>query len=73
MTKKSQPKEKPVPAMCICGRPAVLVKARGGKMITCPDPMKCNANLRTRWCSHEETAIAEWNALVKSRKFRGGT
>jgi hypothetical protein len=70
MKAKKSKKEKPVPKACACGRPAALVKAREGKMVTCPDPVNCVANLRTRWCSHEETAIAEWNNLVCT--YRGG-
>lgn len=62
-------KKKETPKLCICGRPAVTVKGRGGKMITCPDPMHCKANLRTRWRSHEETAIAEWNNLISEFEY----
>ena len=67
MTKKAETKEKPTPKKCVCGKPAITVKVRRGKMITCPDPMSCQANLRTRWSSHESTAIAEWNNLVAER------
>lgn len=64
--KKTEKKEKPVPKRCVCGKAAALVKTRGGKMITCPDPLNCKGNLRTRWHRHEQLAVAEWNGLVSS-------
>ena len=70
---EKEKKEKLVPKPCVCGRTAVIVKARGGKMITCPEPMKCKANLRTRWAGHEQTAVAEWNNLVAGYRHNGGT
>ena len=62
--KKGEKKEKPTPKNCVCGRPALIVKAKPGKMVTCPDPMNCQGNLRTTWKKHEELAIVEWNGLV---------
>jgi ssDNA-binding Zn-finger/Zn-ribbon topoisomerase 1 len=67
---KSEKKEKPVPKKCVCGRGGIIVKSRAGKMISCPDPLNCKANLRTIWHSHEESAIAEWNGLVDSFSFQ---
>ena len=68
--KKSE-NQKPVPVPCVCGRPAVLVRTRGGKMYTCPDPMHCKGNLRTRWNKHEPQAATEWNTLVQSFRAAG--
>ncbi|MBE6977635.1 MAG: hypothetical protein E7438_03225 [Ruminococcaceae bacterium] len=71
--KEKNKKEKPVPKKCVCGKGGIIVKSRFGKMVTCPDPLKCSANLRTMWNSHEESAIVEWNGLVDSYAFRNKT
>ena len=64
MSKKSAA-EKPCPRKCICGKNPVLVCVRGGKkMYSCPDPMKCEGNMRTLWHKSEIQATAEWNTLV---------
>lgn len=63
---KSERKEKPIPKKCICGRGGIVVKSRGSKMVSCPDPMNCKANLRTMWYGHEESAVVAWNKLVDS-------
>lgn len=63
-------KEKLAPVPCICGRGGAIVKTKIGKMISCPDPVKCPANLRTTWHSGDETAIAEWNGLVQAERYR---
>ena len=47
-----------------------MVKIRSGKMVSCPNPMKCSANLRTKWHSHEESAVIEWNGLVAAEQYR---
>lgn len=65
MPKKEKPK-KPVPVPCVCGRGGIVVKTRAGKMITCPAPTVCEANLRTLWRSNEEAAIIEWNQMIAS-------
>ena len=64
--KDEKKKEKPVPEKCVCGAAAITVKARNGHMVSCPDPMNCNANLRTTWNKHQDLAIVEWNNLVCS-------
>ena len=61
---KKKTSEKPRPEKCACGKLPVLVSVRGGKMYTCPDPVKCSGNLRTMWHRHEILAIEEWNGLV---------
>ena len=63
-------KEKQTPLNCVCGCPAVIVKARGrgGKMISCPNPEKCAGNIRTMWHDRLDEAIAEWNVLVTASK-----
>lgn len=33
-------------------------------MFSCPDPVKCPANLRTMWQKSEIQAVEEWNSLV---------
>ena len=63
--KETKKKEKPIPKRCFCGAEAILVKTRSGKMLTCPDPLNCKANLRTTWKKHQDMAIAEWNSLVE--------
>lgn len=40
-------------------------------MLSCPNPEKCSANLRTAWHKKEETAITEWNALLYQAKAAG--
>lgn len=57
-------KEKPGPRECVCGKMPVLVSVRGGRMLSCPDPVKCSANLRTMWQKSEIQAMEEWNSLV---------
>lgn len=68
MTKNN--KAKPTPIPCICGRRGIMVKTKNGKMISCPNPTKCPANLRTTWHSGEESAIVEWNGLVQAERYR---
>jgi hypothetical protein len=46
------------------------VKTKSGIMISCPDPVRCSANLRTTWHSGEESAIVEWNGLVQAERYR---
>lgn len=70
---KQTVKEKVAPKMCVCGKAPVQVKSKNGKMLSCPDPVCCPGNLRTRWCRHIDTATAEWNAAVSSFKFRART
>lgn len=65
---KKATKEKPVPAACICGGAAVIVKARGGKMVSCPNPEKCRGNLRTLWRSTLDEAITDWNTQVAAAR-----
>ena len=62
--KKVEEKEKPKPKRCVCGLEAITVKSKGKKLISCPDPMNCRANLRTMWKTTEDAAITEWNGLV---------
>lgn len=62
-------KEHPVPVPCICGKMPAYVCIRGGKMLTCPEPLRCPANIRTRWAKDVDSATAEWNALVQNYKY----
>lgn len=64
--KKKQ--EKPIPKKCVCGAMPVSVTKRGGLMLSCPNPVKCPGNLRTRWVKEELTAIVEWNCVVSEFK-----
>ena len=64
--KKTEKKQKPVPKRCVCGAEAIVVKTRAGKMVSCPNPIGCVANLRTTWKSNEDSAINEWNGLIDS-------
>lgn len=59
-------KEKPVPVCCICGKQGVTVRSRAKKMVSCPDPVNCVGNFRTKWNSSEDAAIVEWNTLISS-------
>ena len=61
---KTKKKEKPVPLKCVCGGEAITVKTKHGKMVTCPNPLKCEGNLRTTWQKNEDLAIVEWNNLI---------
>lgn len=63
MTRKN--KDAPeLPNKCVCGRVPVVVRTRGGRMLSCPDPAKCPGNLRTMWRKSEIEAVKEWNGLV---------
>ena len=62
--KTKEKKEKPVPCMCKCGKPGIIVKNRSKKMVSCPDPANCSGNWRTAWNGSELSAILEWNALM---------
>ena len=64
--KKTEKKEKPTPRRCVCGKAAITVQTRSGKMVTCPDPMNCRSNLRTTWEKSEDQAIIKWNTLIAS-------
>lgn len=64
--KNKNKKEKPIPKRCACGAEPILVKTRAGKMMSCPNPLNCISNLRTRWNKYEESLIIEWNGLVDS-------
>lgn len=64
--KTTEKKEKPTPKRCLCGAEAIIVKTKCGKCVSCPNPAKCDANLRTTWNKHQDMAIAEWNHLVDS-------
>ncbi len=61
-------KEKPIPKKCACGSMPISVTKRGGIMLSCPNPVKCPRNLRTRWVKGELTAILEWNCVVSEFK-----
>ena len=62
---KKPPKEKPTPKRCLCGSVGIVVKMRGKKMVSCPDPLNCPGNFRTPWMSSEDDAIITWNNMEK--------
>ena len=64
MPVKKENQEKPRPRKCVCGKEPVLVSIRGGRMLSCPDPVNCTGNLRTMWQKSEIQAVEEWNGLV---------
>lgn len=66
---KTEKKEKPIPSRCICGSLPISVTKRGGRMLSCPNPMQCPGNLRTRWVKGELSAITEWNAVVSEFRY----
>lgn len=70
-TTQKEKKEKLTPKPCICGSAAVVVKSKGKKLISCPNPERCKRNLRTMWHGHELSAIAEWNNLIDSCRYGG--
>ena len=65
---KKEKQEKPVPKKCVCGAMPISVTKRGGLMLSCPNPVKCPGNFRTRWVKGELTAITEWNCFVSEFK-----
>ena len=67
--KAESKKEKSTPKKCVCGGKAVPVTFRGKKMVSCPNPEKCQGNLRTRWHRSIDEAVLEWNGLVDSFKY----
>lgn len=69
--KDKKKKEKPTQKRCVCGNTAIITKTKHGKMVTCPNPMKCKANLRTRWHKGQDSAIAEWNNMIDSYHNKG--
>lgn len=60
---KQPPKEKPIPKRCLCGSVGIVVKVKGKKMVSCPDPVNCRGNFRTQWFSSEEQAVSAWNHM----------
>lgn len=56
--------------MCLRPGGGIVVKTRSGEMVSCQNPMKCSANLRTKWHSHEESAVIEWNGLIAAEQYR---
>lgn len=63
---KKEKKEKPTPYKCICGAAAITVKTRHGKMVSCPNPMRCPSGPRTPWNKSEDAAIVQWNTMICS-------
>lgn len=61
---KKPKKEKVEPVKCICGSPPAIVRNRGKKLVSCPNPVKCKGNICTNWHPNEEAAVVQWNALV---------
>lgn len=62
--KKSEtPEEKLTPKRCACGELGIVVKKRGGVMVSCPNPARCFGNYRTTWRKSEAEAVAEWNTM----------
>lgn len=49
---------------CVCGGAPVEVRCRVGKMLSCPNPAKCSANLRTAWHKSIDSAEVQWNSIV---------
>jgi hypothetical protein len=68
---KTKKKEKPTPMRCVCGKEATVVAFKGKKMVSCPNPLKCAANLRTPWFSSEAEAVANWNTTIRTYKYAG--
>lgn len=66
--KTKEKKEKPTPHLCVCGNEPAVVRFRGKKAISCPNPERCAGNLRTQWHGSEEMAVVEWNSVVASFK-----
>lgn len=64
--KKAEKKEKPTPKRCVCGAEGITVKTRHGKMVTCPNPVRCSQGPRTACNNSEDAAIVEWNTLIRS-------
>lgn len=64
--KKTEKQEKPKPKRCVCGVEAITIEYKGKKMITCSNPERCAANLRTMWNSSADAAVTEWNGLIES-------
>ena len=62
-------KERPVPNRCICGKQPADVRMRGKVMLSCPAPIKCPANLRTRWHKGVDSAIVEWNCMISEYRY----
>ena len=67
--KTEKVKEKPTPVRCVCGGEAATVIFRGKKMVSCPNPEKCEGNLRTQWRGRMEEAIDDWNGMINSFKY----
>lgn len=61
--RREPPEEKPTPKRCACGELGIVVKKRGGVMVSCPNPARCFGNYRTTWRKSEAEAIAEWNTM----------
>lgn len=68
--KKATKADKPVLARCICGAPPAIVRNRGKKLISCPDPARCSGNYCTGWHPNEEAAVVQWNVLIATAQRR---
>lgn len=63
---KTAPREKTEPVRCVCGAPPAVVRNRGKKLLSCPNPLRCKGNFCTIWHPNEEAAVAQWNALISA-------
>lgn len=45
-------------------RPPAVVRNRGKKLLSCPNPVKCSGNYCTVWHPNEEAAVIQWNTLI---------
>ncbi len=64
--KTKKPKDKPVPAVCVCGELPVDVKSRG--LGVCYFCKKCS--VRGNWNRSKDAAIVSWNAEVTASRHR---
>lgn len=70
--KEKEEKKKESPLPCVCGNPGVTVCYKGKKMVSCPNPERCELGARTRWHKLQCDAIDEWNAIIRGAKIREG-
>lgn len=68
--KEKKKADKPVPRPCVCKKEPVIVRMRGKKMLSCPNPLKCKGNLRSAWFKDIDAAVVDWNNNVWA--FRTG-
>lgn len=70
--KKKPEKVKPTPVPCLCKRPPVVSRIKGGVYIVgCPHWKDCDNSATSGRQPTEEKAIEAWNSIIMKLKYGG--